>query len=207
MKTLVVDAYDSFVYIIAQYLDCAGMNPVVHRNDRVTPEMVAQLAPDMILLGPGPGHPKDAGYVEIIRAFKGQIPIMGVCLGHQAIGLAFGARVIRAARLMHGKESRIHHDGRGCFRDCAPAFRAIRYHSLIVDREHFGTELRVSATSSGDGYVMGLRHPDYPIEGVQFHPESIGTDDGMNIFKAFHDTHVARHRPKSPAAAPDQVLA
>jgi anthranilate synthase component 2 len=190
VRTLVVDAYDSFVYIIVQYLREADMGPVVRRNDETTPAEVERLAPDMILLGPGPGHPKDAGYVEIIERFKGRIPIMGVCLGHQAIGLAFGGEVVRARRLMHGKESLITHDGEGCFRGAPQALKAIRYHSLVIDREQTGPELAVTATSSIDGYVMGVRHPAFPVEGVQFHPESVGTEFGIRFFENFRTCYV-----------------
>ena len=190
MKTLVVDAYDSFVYIIVQYLQQAGMGPIVRRNDHVSLGEIADIAPDMILLGPGPGHPKDAGYLEIIEKFKGQVPILGVCLGHQAIGLAFGANVVRARRLMHGKESRIHHDGKGCFHDAPHPLRAIRYHSLMIDGDCVGNELEVTATSSDDGYVMGVRHRTLAIEGLQFHPESIGTDFGIQFFQNFRSRYV-----------------
>jgi anthranilate synthase/aminodeoxychorismate synthase-like glutamine amidotransferase len=194
VKALIIDAYDSFVYIIAQYLKQADMNPVVYRNDEISLNAIASMAPCMILLGPGPGHPKDAGYVEIINRFKTSIPIMGVCLGHQAIGLAFGAQVVRASRLMHGKESRIFHDGQGCFLNAPHELRAIRYHSLIIDRNRLGDELRLTATSSVDGYVMGVRHRTLPIEGVQFHPESIGTEFGIQFFQNFRTTHVGRSR-------------
>ncbi|HEV3156239.1 MAG TPA: aminodeoxychorismate/anthranilate synthase component II [Candidatus Baltobacteraceae bacterium] len=185
MKSLVIDAYDSFVYIIVQYLKQLGMNPTVVRNDQITPRGLEGLSPDMILLGPGPGHPRDAGYIEIIHQWKGKIPILGVCLGHQAIGLAFGADVIRASHLMHGKESSIQHDGKGCFSGMNHGFLAMRYHSLILDQKHIGDDLEVSATAADDGYVMGIRHRQYPIEGVQFHPESIGTESGLQIFDNF----------------------
>lgn len=185
MKSVVIDAYDSFVYIIVHYLKVLGMNPVVARNDKITPKALERLAPDMLLLGPGPGHPQDAGYTEMIHHWKGKIPILGVCLGHQAIGLAFGASVIRAKKLMHGKESPIRHDGKGCFQGMNPGFSAMRYHSLILDPSTMGKEIIVSARAEDDGYVMGIRHSRYPIEGVQFHPESIGTESGLRIFENF----------------------
>ncbi|WFU44605.1 aminodeoxychorismate/anthranilate synthase component II [Bradyrhizobium sp. CB82] len=201
MKTLVVDAYDSFVYIIAQYLSQAGMNPTVVRNDYISIAKIERMNPDMILLGPGPGHPADAGYVDIIHHFKGRIPIMGVCLGHQAIGLAFGAEVIRAKRLMHGKDSRINHDGRGCFAGAPPDLTAVRYHSLIIDGARIGNELEVTALATDDGYVMGVRHRHYSIEGVQFHPESIGTEFGIKFFDSFRRTYC------DPASIPAAAVA
>jgi len=190
MKTLVIDAYDSFVYIIVQYLKQAEMDPIVFRNDLIYLEKIEELLPDMILLGPGPGHPKDAGYIEIINRFKGRIPILGICLGHQAIGLSFGSQVIRAKHLMHGKESIIRNDENGCFEGLKPELKAIRYHSLIIDRDNLGEELQLTATSIDDGYIMGVRHKYFPIEGLQFHPESIGTEYGINIFKNFKNTYI-----------------
>lgn len=183
--TLVVDAYDSFVHIIAEYLARLDAAPTVVRNDAVSFDLVDELAPDAIVLGPGPGHPADAGYVELIEHYAGKLPIMGVCLGHQAIGLAYGGDVVRAAHLMHGKTSAIDHDGAGCFEGLPARFEGTRYHSLIVERASVPSTLVVSATAADDGYVMGLRHETLPVESVQFHPESISTVSGISIFANF----------------------
>lgn len=184
-KVLVVDAFDSFVYILRQYLISAGAQPVVVRSNELALSDVRWISPDAILLGPGPGHPSDSGHVEIVQAFGGEIPILGVCLGHQAIGLAFGADVVRAQHLMHGKTSRIEHDGRGLFAGMPDGFPATRYHSLIVEEDSVPDCLEISARSLDDGYVMGLRHRWLPIESVQFHPESICTEGGMLLIKNF----------------------
>lgn len=184
-KVLVVDAFDSFVYILRQYLISAGAQPVVVRSNELALSDVRWISPDAILLGPGPGHPSDSGHVEIVQAFGGKIPILGVCLGHQAIGLAFGADVVRAQHLMHGKTSRIEHDGRGLFAGMPDGFPATRYHSLIVEEDSVPDCLEISARSLDDGYVMGLRHRWLPIESVQFHPESICTEGGMLLIKNF----------------------
>ena len=191
MRALLIDAYDSFVYIIYQYLLQAGAEIVVRRNDHIPADEVEALAPDFILLGPGPGHPADAHYVEIIRRYAEEIPIFGVCLGHQAIGLAFGGEIQRATHLMHGKTSAIEHDGRGCFTDVEQPFRATRYHSLIVREQSVPDSLEITARSADDGYVMGLRHRSLPIESVQFHPESVYTESGFKLFRNFIDQHVA----------------
>lgn len=197
MKALVIDAYDSFVYIIYQYLLALDVDVDVIRNDKATVDSVRNSRPDFILLGPGPGHPADAGYVELINEFGGDIPILGICLGHQAIGLAFGAKVHRASHLMHGKRSSIHHDGQGCFREVVGTFQATRYHSLIVLEPHLPSSLIVTARSADDGYVMGLRHRQKPIESVQFHPESIYTDNGLQIFDNFITTYVRGEEVRS----------
>jgi anthranilate synthase component 2 len=190
MKAVLVDAYDSFVYIIYQYLQELGVDTTVVRNDAITPQALLDAAPNFIVLGPGPGHPGDAGYVQIIPKVQGTLPILGICLGHQAIGMAFGGKVKRASHLMHGKTSRIRHDARGVFRSLAPDFNATRYHSLIVEQQDDFAELIVSATSEDDAYIMGLRHRSLPIEGVQFHPESICTDSGARLFTNFVLEHV-----------------
>ncbi|HEU4327156.1 MAG TPA: aminodeoxychorismate/anthranilate synthase component II [Roseiflexaceae bacterium] len=190
MKALVVDAYDSFVYIIHQYLLKLGVQPTVVRNDQISLEQIAVQSPDFILLGPGPGHPADARYVDIIQRFGGHTPILGVCLGHQAIGLAFGGQVLRAEHLMHGKTSQIRHDGRGCFAARPNPLRATRYHSLIVGEEGLPPCLEITARSGDDGYIMGLRHRELPIESVQFHPESVYTQDGLMLFQNFLTAHV-----------------
>lgn len=191
MKVFLIDAYDSFVFIISQYLEQLGLETHVERND--VPNLIERIeayAPDFCVLGPGPGHPQDAGYIEVIHHFKGRLPILGVCLGHQAIGLAFGGAVIRASHVMHGKISVIDNDGLGVYAHTGGrSIKATRYHSLIIDNEALPGELAVTSTSTDDGYIMGVRHADYPIEGVQFHPESILTEDGLGIFKSFIDQH------------------
>jgi anthranilate synthase/aminodeoxychorismate synthase-like glutamine amidotransferase len=185
VRILVVDAFDSFVYIIRQYLMSAGAVPIMVRSNELRLDSVRLMRPDAILLGPGPGHPADSGHVEIVRKFAGEVPILGICLGHQAIGLAYGATVVPAQHLMHGKTSRIRHDGRGLFTGMYPNFRATRYHSLVVVEDTVPDCLDISAWSHGDGYIMGLRHRWLPIESTQFHPESICTEDGMQIIKNF----------------------
>ncbi|CAM4428249.1 anthranilate synthase component II [Paenibacillus tarimensis] len=189
MKALVVDAYDSFVYIIYQYLLKLEVDADVIRNDLLDEEDVTRMSPDFIVLGPGPGHPSEARYEQLIQQFGKQIPILGVCLGHQAIGLSFGAKVLCADHLMHGKTSQIIHDGKGCFTDVPSPFRATRYHSLIVSKEELPDCLEVTAESMDDGYIMGLRHKEYPIESIQFHPESICTDSGLQLFRNFMNTY------------------
>ena len=185
MNVLLLDAKDSFVDIIAQYVRVLGATATVVRSDAIDADGIAAMNPDAILLGPGPGHPVDAGYVPIIRKFMGKTPILGICLGHQAIGLAFGAEVARAAHLMHGKSSSIEHDAKGVFRGLPTPFRATRYHSLIVDAATIPEGLVVTATAADDGYVMGLRAPGCRMESVQFHPESVTTKDGLTIFENF----------------------
>lgn len=185
VRVLVVDAFDSFVYILRQYLMSVGADPVVVRANEIGPGDVRRMRPDGVLLGPGPGHPAESGHVEIVREFAGQAPILGVCLGHQAIGLAYGADVVPARRLMHGKTSPIVHDGRGLFTGMPAGFRATRYHSLIVVAETVPDCLEISARAGDDGYVMGLRHRRLPIESVQFHPESVHTQDGLRMVGTF----------------------
>jgi anthranilate synthase/aminodeoxychorismate synthase-like glutamine amidotransferase len=182
---LVIDNYDSFTYNLVQYLGELGADLRVVRNDAISLGEVQALAPERIVISPGPGTPDDAGIsLDLIRAFHRTIPILGVCLGHQAIGQAFGGRVSRAQRQMHGKTSAITHDGQGVFRDLPSPFLATRYHSLAVLEADFPAELMTSARAE-DGEIMGLRHRRYPVEGVQFHPESILTDQGKALLRNF----------------------
>ncbi|MFD0674792.1 aminodeoxychorismate/anthranilate synthase component II [Cohnella sp. GCM10027633] len=182
---LVIDNYDSFTYNLVQYLGELGEEIVVHRNDEIDLEGIAQLAPDHILISPGPCTPNEAGVsLALLERFKGEIPIFGVCLGHQAIGQAFGGDVIRADALMHGKTSEITHDGKSIFEGLESPFTATRYHSLIVKRDTLPDCLEISAETS-DGLIMGLRHKEYVVEGVQFHPESIMTENGLTILRNF----------------------
>ncbi|KAB1144759.1 aminodeoxychorismate/anthranilate synthase component II [Streptomyces luteolifulvus] len=184
MKVLLVDAYDSFSHIIDQYLMMLGAQTEVVRSRTRSVEELRGTEPDAVVLGPGPGHPADSGHVELVHAFAGRVPLLGVCLGHQAIGLAYGGRISVAQNLMHGKTSPVTHDGEGVFTGVAAPLTVTRYHSLIVTDPLPG-DLQVSATSLDDGYVMGLRHRTLPVEGVQFHPESVMTDDGLRLFGNF----------------------
>ncbi|TDF91567.1 aminodeoxychorismate/anthranilate synthase component II [Paenibacillus piri] len=182
---LVIDNYDSFTYNLVQYLGELGEQVEVRRNDEIDLDGIEALKPDHILISPGPCTPNEAGIsLSLIERFKGQIPILGVCLGHQSIGQAFGGEVVRAERLMHGKTSPIAHDGRTLFKGLPSPFTATRYHSLIVKRETLPDCLEISAETA-EGEIMGLRHKEYPIEGVQFHPESIITDHGLQILRNF----------------------
>jgi len=184
---LVIDNYDSFTYNLVQYLGEMGAEPQVYRNDAITIEQMRGLKPERILISPGPGVPRDAGVtIDAIRAFAGKIPILGVCLGHQAIGEAFGGRVVRAPYLMHGKTSEICHDSATIFRRLPYRFKATRYHSLIVEKEGLPDSLEVSATTP-DGLIMGLRHRRFASEGVQFHPESVMTEHGKKLLQNFLD--------------------
>lgn len=184
---LVIDNYDSFTYNLVQYLGELGEDIVVHRNDEIDLDGIAKLAPDHILISPGPCTPNEAGIsLALLERFKGEIPIFGVCLGHQSIGQAFGGDVIRADQLMHGKTSEIKHDGKTIFAGLPSPFTATRYHSLIVKRETLPDCLEISAETE-DGLIMGLRHKEYVVEGVQFHPESIMTDYGLKILRNFLD--------------------
>jgi anthranilate synthase/aminodeoxychorismate synthase-like glutamine amidotransferase len=184
-RVLVIDNYDSFVYNLVQELGELGADPVVHRNDAIDIDGIRAAVPDAILISPGPGRPEDAGISDaVIRELAGEYPILGVCLGHQAIGQVFGGRVVAAPTLMHGKTSPIHHDGRGVFAGLPDPFVATRYHSLVVDPASVPDELEVSATTS-DGVIMGLRHRSLPIEGVQFHPESLLTPNGPDLLSNF----------------------
>ena len=182
---LVIDNYDSFTYNLVQYLGELGAEPRVYRNDSINIDQIRELKPERIVISPGPGVPKDAGItLEVVREFAGTLPILGVCLGNQAIGEAFGGRVVRAATLMHGKTSEICHDSATIFRGLPYRFKATRYHSLIVEKEGLPDSLEVSATTP-DGLIMGLRHREYPVEGVQFHPESVMTEHGKKLLQNF----------------------
>jgi len=182
---LVIDNYDSFTYNLVQYLGELGADPQVVRNDQTTVEAIGEQAPERIVISPGPKTPSEAGIcLDVITAFSGRIPILGVCLGHQAIGQAFGGQVIRAPELMHGKTSQIQHDGKTIFEGLPNPFPATRYHSLIVARESLPDCLEVSACTC-DGLIMGLRHREMKVEGVQFHPESILTSAGKQLLGNF----------------------
>lgn len=182
---LLIDSYDSFTYNLAQYLGQLGETLVVRRNDQITLDEIAALHPARIVLSPGPGIPQRAGIlVPLVKRFAGEIPILGVCLGHQAIGHAFGGRVKRAGVIMHGKTSEIHHDGKTIFRSLPKPFSATRYHSLIVERRSLPKCLAISAETA-DGTIMGLRHREFQVEGVQFHPESVLTGPGLDLLRNF----------------------
>jgi anthranilate synthase/aminodeoxychorismate synthase-like glutamine amidotransferase len=182
---LVIDNYDSFTYNLVQYLGELGAEVQVHRNDQITVDRVIDLKPERIVISPGPGTPDDSGItLEVIKTLAGVCPILGVCLGHQAIGQAFGGAVVRAPYLMHGKTTEICHDSRTIFRGLPYRFPATRYHSLIVEKASLPASLEISATSP-DGLIMGLRHREHKIEGVQFHPESVMTEHGKRVLENF----------------------
>ncbi|MCC7493745.1 MAG: aminodeoxychorismate/anthranilate synthase component II [Fimbriimonadaceae bacterium] len=182
---LMIDNYDSFTYNLVQYLGQLGCEVAVYRNDAIDLDGIAALRPAKIVISPGPCTPLEAGVsVPVLQRFGGEIPILGVCLGHQSIGQAFGGDVVRAGRLMHGKTSPIQHDGRGVFAGVPSPFTAVRYHSLLVKRETLPDCLEISAETE-IGEIMGLRHREFAIEGVQFHPESIATEHGMTLLRNF----------------------
>jgi anthranilate synthase component II len=186
-RVLVVDNYDSFVYNLVQYLGELGAEPLVHRHDELSLAEIDALEPDAVLISPGPGRPEDAGLSnEVIRQFAGHRPVLGVCLGHQCLGQVYGGEVVRAAEVMHGKTSFIHHTGVGVFAGLPSPFEATRYHSLVVDSASVPAELEITAWTD-DGTVMGLRHRRHaiPVEGVQFHPESILTTSGHDLLRNF----------------------
>lgn len=185
----VLDNYDSFTYNLVQYLGELGQDVAVRRNDQVTVNEIRAMGPESIVISPGPCTPQEAGIsIDVIRRLSGEIPILGVCLGHQALGAAFGGKVVRAPHLMHGKTSQVTHDGKTVFKSLPSPFTATRYHSLIVDEKDLPSELEVSAwTTEPDGSrtIMGLRHKKFPVEGVQFHPESVLTGEGKKLIGNF----------------------
>lgn len=189
MKVLVIDNYDSFVYNLVQYIGELGAETIVYRNDQLTLKQIKALKPDRIVISPGPGTPEDTRYfgicTEILQHVSCEVPTLGVCLGHQGIIYAFGGKVVSAKKLMHGKTSRIKHDGKGIFKGVQNPFTATRYHSLAGEKPSIPSCLEVTAEAIDDGEVMGIRHVKYPIEGVQFHPESILCEDGKLIIKNF----------------------
>jgi anthranilate synthase component 2 len=181
----VLDNYDSFTFNLVQYIGELGAEVVVRRNDELTPQQVEDLHPDRIVLSPGPCTPQEAGIsIDLIRHMAGKVPILGVCLGHQAIGAAFGGNVIRAPKLMHGKTSQVDHDGRTIFSGLNTPMTCTRYHSLIVEEKSLPADLEISARTA-DGTIMGLRHRKFPVEGVQFHPESVLTSGGKRLIRNF----------------------
>ncbi len=184
-RVLLIDNYDSFTYNLAQYLGELGCELLVRRNDEITVDQAKELAPSHVVISPGPGNPMQAGISnELIRALAGTVPILGVCLGHQCIGHVFGGKVDLAPRMVHGKVSKIYHDGKRIFRTLPNPFEATRYHSLVVLEEGLPAELEITAHTA-EGEVMGLRHRKYPVEGVQFHPESILTKPGKTLLQNF----------------------
>ena len=185
---LVIDNYDSFTYNLVQYLGELGADVRVRRNDEVTVGEVEAMAPEQILISPGPGRPESAGVsIDVIRRFGPSVPILGVCLGHQAIGVVYGGTVCRAATPMHGKTSTVVHDGKGLFEGISEPFQAGRYHSLVIASDDVPAELEVAARTKEDGTIMAVRHRSYPVHGVQFHPESVLTDEGRHILRNFLD--------------------
>jgi anthranilate synthase/aminodeoxychorismate synthase-like glutamine amidotransferase len=182
---LLLDNYDSFTYNLAQYLGELGCEVEVHRNDKISVEEIARRRPERIVISPGPCTPQEAGIsVELVQRLAGKFPILGVCLGHQAMGAAYGGKIVRAPKPFHGKTSEIHHDGRGIFRKLPKPFTATRYHSLIVEKKSLPRELTITAETS-DGIIMGVRHRRHKMEGVQFHPESVLTESGKQLLQNF----------------------
>ncbi len=183
---VMIDNYDSFTYNLVQYLLELGQEVKTFRNDAVTPAEIGQMKPKHIVISPGPCTPSNAGIsVSVVQELKGKIPILGVCLGHQSICQAFGGKIVKAKRLMHGKVSEIKHDGKTIFKGLPEPFTATRYHSLAAEKDSLPEELEITATEERDGEIMGVRHKSLPVEGVQFHPESILTETGKNLLKNF----------------------
>jgi anthranilate synthase component 2 len=189
MKVIIIDNFDSFVYNLAQYIGKLDAEPLVYRNNMITVNHVKRMNPDKIVISPGPGVPSDPKYfgicLDLIRQVSVEVPTLGVCLGHQGIAYAYGGSIVPAKRLMHGKTSLIHHDHNGLFKGITNPLRAARYHSLVCERKSFPQCLQVTAKSLDDNEIMGLKHREYPIYGIQFHPESILTSEGMKIMKNF----------------------
>lgn len=188
-KTLIIDNFDSFVFNLVQYVGELEGNPVVFRNNEISLAEAKELSPTHIIISPGPGHPANSEYFgvcgEIIREMGTEIPLLGVCLGHQGIVTEFGGKVVSAPEIMHGKTSQVHHNQKGIFRDIETPLQVMRYHSLIAEKESFPSCLTVSATTEEKGLIMGLQHKEYPLYGIQFHPESIGTPQGKYIIRNF----------------------
>jgi len=186
LMILIIDNYDSFTYNLVQYFRILGSEVRTYRNDAISIAEVKAMTPAGIVISPGPGHPNETGIsLDIIKAFAGQIPILGVCLGHQAIVHAFGGGIVQASKIMHGKTSRIRGDGKGLFSGVDGQFEAMRYHSLVADRETLPEELVITAESEDDHEIMGIRHREFPVEGIQFHPESIMTVIGKRLLRNF----------------------
>lgn len=182
---LMIDNYDSFTYNLVQYLGVLGADVKVRRNDHISLEEIEAMAPEQLVISPGPGIPQTSGIiVPLIQRFYQRVSILGVCLGHQGIGVALGGKVVRASRLMHGKVSQVRHDGQGVFHDVPDPFTATRYHSLALEEKSLPSSLKITARAE-DGEIMGIRHHEYPVHGIQFHPESILTDEGMRILENF----------------------
>jgi anthranilate synthase/aminodeoxychorismate synthase-like glutamine amidotransferase len=198
MRTVLVDPFDSFVHIIAHYLGSCGLDLEVVRSPDAPDHLVAHGLPDLLVLGPGPGTPEDSGHVQLVRHYAGTVPILGVCLGHQAIARAYGATVGRAPTPVHGKTSELRHTGTGMFTGYPSTARVARYHSLVVIPETLPPQLEVTAVSTDDEQIMAIRHRTLPIESVQFHPESIRTEHGMQLFKTFVAQHVTPHQTRPP---------
>ena len=185
---LMIDNYDSFTFNLVQYLRMFGVNVQTFRNDKIDLMAIERLSPDGIVISPGPGNPTEAGIsLDVVKTFAGHIPILGVCLGHQTIVQALGGRIVRAKRIMHGKTSRVTHDGNGLFRGINGPFEAMRYHSLVAERDSLPNELLITAESEDDGEIMGVRHREFMLEGIQFHPESIMTIVGKRLLRNFLD--------------------
>lgn len=191
-RVIVVDAYDSFVHILVAYFESLGCDVSLYRKDDARlVKIIHESDGDVLLLGPGPGHPQDSGYGKLLELNAERMPVLGVCLGHQAIGLHYGSKVQYATHLMHGKTSSISHDQKGCFSSFSPnPFMAMRYHSLVISDEDFPAEAEITARSEDDGYIMGIRLASLKVEGIQFHPESIGTDHGKKILQNFMEEYV-----------------
>lgn len=189
MTVVLVDALDSFVHVIDQYVQVLGHETVVVRSGPGVGDLVDQLAPRALVLGPGPGRPEDSGHPELVHRFAGRLPLLGVCLGHQAIATALGGTVVRASAPRHGDTSTLRHDGRGAFAGVPQGTVVTRYHSLVVREDDLPAELVVTATAEDDGHVMGLRHRALAVEGVQFHPESVLSTDGLAMLRSFFAAH------------------